>query len=431
VINTKIGRAVVEQGCVAGMTLLSVVLAARMLDERAFALYVQVQAAIYFPFLSCSVLWANPTLVFLPKRFAAHARSYGRAIYLGNVLTMAAIALATLVLFHAFYRRVDPLTGLAAWLAALAWSHYDCRRRIAYAMHRGAVMMVPSASVVVSFALIAFSAWRLGRLTVASAFFAMAASYVLADVLASVLLRRHQVELDDGRAPTALGVAGLHWRYARWTLASIPPSYVCNQGYFILAGALLTDAELGGFRSVHILLSSTSVITAVFVNHSLPRTAEILHREGLGAFQRHVDTMYSRTWLPFLGLQAVAAAATFLSFGTLYGGRYASAVGLIPILAAYQYVISLRLPAEVAWGSLEKLFVPFAGHLLSAVVACTLGIVLITRAGAAGASVGLLLTGATNVSILYFALRRELQSLSPSDEESGLMASSTGPARSS
>ncbi len=78
---------------------------------------------------------------------------------------------------------------------------------------------------------------------------------------------------------------------------------------------------MGGFRSVHVLLSGTSVITAVFVNHSLPRASEILHRDGPGAFQRLVDAMFSRTWLPFLGLQVVAAAATFLLFGLLYGGR--------------------------------------------------------------------------------------------------------------
>ncbi len=73
----------------------------------------------------------------------------------------------------------------------------------------------------------------------------------------------------------------------------------------------------------------------------------------------------------------------------------------------------------MAWGAQERLFVPFVGHFVSAVVSCTLGIFLITRARATGASIGLLLTGATNVSILYFALRREMQSLSTSDAAPG------------
>jgi O-antigen/teichoic acid export membrane protein len=416
VSNTKIGCAVVEQGCVAATSLLSVVLVARLLDERGFATYVLVHSAIFFPFLICSVLWANPTLVFLPKRYAAHARSYGRAIFACNGLTMAAIAAVTLAAFHALYRRIDPLVGLAAWLTAVGWSHYECRRRMAYAIHRGAVVLAPSAAIVATYVLGVGAAWALGRLTVEAAFFALAASYLVGDVLAGLLLRTHRPGPDDGDAATAPGVAAIHWRFARWTLASIPPAYLSNQGYFLLAGAFLSDATLGGFRGVHILLGGTSVITAVFVNHSLPRASEVFHRGDAGEFRRFVDAMFARAWLPFLGLQAVAAAATFLVFG-LFGARYAAAVGLIPILATYQFVASLRLPCEVAWGAQEKLFVPFVGHLVSAVVACTVGIALMARAEAVGAAVGLLLTGATNVSILYFGLRRELQPRPQPDAE--------------
>jgi O-antigen/teichoic acid export membrane protein len=394
------------------MSLLSVILVARLLDETGFALYVLVHSAIFFPFLICTALWANPTLVFLPKRFAVHPRSYGRAIFFCNGLTISAISLLTLVSFHLFYRRLEPLIALSAWLASIGWSHYDCRRRMAYAVHRGPVILAPSVSILATYLLIMFSAWQTGRLTVYTAFFALAASYFLADALAGFLLRLPQVEVEVGESPTVAIVAVSHWRYARWTLASIPPAWMCNQGYFILAGVYLTDAALGGFRSVHVLLSSTSVITAVFVNHSLPRASEVLHRDGLGAFKRFVDLMFTRTWLPFLGLQLVAASASFLVFGKLYGERYASAIGLIPILAVYQFVSSLRLPVEVAWSAQEKLFVPFAGHLVSAVVSGTLGILLINRAQATGAAVGLLLTGSTNLSILYFALRRELQSRS-------------------
>ena len=415
-INTKIGCAVLEQSCVAGMSLISVILVARLLDERGFALYVLVHSAIYFPFLICTALWANPTMVFLPKRYADRARSYGRVIFVCNGLTIAAISLATLASFHIFYRRIDPLIGLSAWLASIGWSNYDCRRRMAYAVHRGPMILAPSLSILAIYASVVLTTWRLERLTVATAFFALATSYFLADAFAAVLLRTGQAETADGDAPTIGAVSASHWRYARWTLASIPPAWMCNQGYFMLAGAFLADAALGGFRSVHVLLSSTSVFTAVFVNHSLPRASEILHRQGPVAFQRFVDAMFSRVWLPFLGLQAVAAAGSYLVFGGLYGSRYASAIGLIPVLAFFQFIISLRLPCEVAWSAQEKLFVPFAGHLVSAVVAYTLGVLLISRGGAAGASVGLLLTGTTNVGILYFALRRDLRSTTPGAE---------------
>ncbi len=219
------------------------------------------------------------------------------------------------------------------------------------------------------------AAWALRRLTVEAASFALAANYLVGDVLVGILLRSHRLELDD----EAAGVAAGHWRYARWTLASIPLCYVSNQGYFLLAGAFLSDAALGGFRGVHILLGGTSVITAVFVNHSLPRASEIFHRGDPMALRRFVDAMFARTWLPFLGLQAIAAAATFLMFAQLYGARYTTAIGLIPILATYQFVVSLRLPCEVAWAEQEKLFVPFVGHLVSAVVACMMGIALMVR----------------------------------------------------
>jgi O-antigen/teichoic acid export membrane protein len=397
------GLALAEQGGMSALNFVSVAALGRCLDHGEFALYVLLYAAISFPYLVSSTFWTYPAMVLLPKQPEGGRGDYPKIVLLCNGLTMTLLGVLALALADGYIKPFSVAAAAAALLAGLGWGTYDCIRRLAYAAHEGARLIVPSLLLIPVYILAVLVLWRSGRLDAQSALLSLAFSFLVSSATAGFLLRSAlgSTRLNAARVRE---VVARHWRLARWLIPGSSAYFVTSHGFFLLGARMLTDTELGSLRAAQNLVNVMTVALLAFENYYIPRASAVLHREGTDALYRFVGVMYARATVLFGAATLAIAPAAYLGFLFLYGEKYPGYQSFVFLFAAYQFVLTLSVPAQVAWNTQEKTYVCMTGTVAAAVVACLVAGPLMVWGRALGAALGMLVSVSTMTAVLVLAL---------------------------
>jgi O-antigen/teichoic acid export membrane protein len=397
------GLALAEQGGMSALNFVSVAALGRCLDHREFALYVLLYAAISLPYLVSSTFWTYPAMVLLPKQPEGGGGDYSKIVLLCNAATMILLGALALVLADWFIKPFSLPAAVAALLVGLSWGNYDCIRRLAYAAHEGRRLVVPSLLLIPVYGLAIHVLWRSGRLDAQTALLSLAFSFLVSGAAAGFLLRA-AFGTTRPTAARAREVVARHWRLARWLIPGSSAYFVTSHGFFLLGARMLTDTELGSLRAAQNLVNVMTVALLAFENYYVPRASAVLHREGTDALYRFVGVMYARAMVVFGSATLAIAPAAYVGFQFLYGEKYPGYQNFVFLFAAYQFVLTLSVPAQVAWNTQEKTYVCMTSTVAAAVVACLVAVPLMVWGRALGAALGMLVSVSTMTAVLVLAL---------------------------
>ena len=391
--SARAGLALADQGLYAGAHFLLNVLLARWLSASDYGEFALVYSVFLLVGAFYSALILEPMAVYGSGRYRHTRRRYLGVLIRGHLVLT--IPIAAVIVVIAFVARsasapvAEPFLalGLTAPLLLLAW----LTRRAFYLELRPA--WAAAGNVLYFLVLLTASMWLLDRrvLSPVTAIVAMALASAVASTAHMIRLSPEWSSREDGVRP--LEVAGDHWAYGRWALASaLLMWFPLNIYYYVLpassgledAGALKAVLNLAN-PMLHSLVAVAMVLTPMLVRER--------ERGGVLALHRSM-------WR--VGAACVTASAAYLLLlwqfrfevvGLLYGDRYA-ALSNAPVLLAG--LLPIALSATVVVGSalraLEEPKLVFWSYAISTAAAVVTGIPLAAIWGANGALGGMLLS---------------------------------------
>jgi O-antigen/teichoic acid export membrane protein len=401
--------AILDQGLFAGSNFLLNVLLARWLapaDYGAFALAFSVFLLLG---ILHSALVSAPMLVFGPGKYREHFSEYLGILLRGHfkvmlpcVALLAAAALLLGRLYSPAVERAFLALAIAGPLILLLW----LLRRAFYARLNPGGAAAGGGIYLLILLAGALALRAAGRLTPATGFLTMAAGSVIACLLLLVLLRP-TFATDPA---TVRAVAADHWRYGKWGVAGAGPGWVTDNIYFLVLPAWAGLAEAGGLRALLNLaqpvLQSMSVLGVLL----LPILVRNRDSGGPRAMKRTMNLALALFLSGSTCYLALLWGFRSQIFHFLYAGKYVAydgwpllLVGLLPFAQGPQNVMGGVL------GALERPNFAFWSCVGSSVVAIALGVPLVSRLGAGGALVGLIVSYVLMSALMLFFLRRSMR----------------------
>jgi O-antigen/teichoic acid export membrane protein len=399
------GASIADQTMLAGGNFLVNVLLGRWLEPVQYGAFVLAYSLFQLLGTLHTAALTEPMLVFGAGRFALRFRRYVGSLVCGHLLLMGPLGLlllgASLVLgrfYSSEVRRALAALALAGPFILLMWLS---RRSFYVSLRPGGAVLGGSAYLVLMLGAV-LGLRTIGRLSPASAFLAMGAGALLASLL---LLWRIRPQWGPAGDPSLGVVAAEHWRYARWAIASAALTWVPGNLYFTLLPAW---AGLEGTATLRAL--TNLVMPAVHVIGALSLLlVPLLARRRREGDERMLRPM-GRFLALFLGGAGIYELGLILwrreAVQLLYGGRYADAVSLVPLVGVLALFASLIAVLGASLRALERPDKVFWSYLASSAVAIGAGIPLARGRGVAGALIGLLLSSLTTAAAMLLLYRR-------------------------
>ena len=405
---SKGSLAVLDQTLFAGTNFIVNILLARWLSTAEYGAFAVAFAVLLLIGAIHTACITEPMMVFGPEKYLPHFRKYLGVLLWGHFALMLPAAfllmLAGVIATHLDSPRVGPAligAGIALPFILLLW----LARRAFYVRLRPAWSTVGG---VLYLAVLLTTVDLLRRTAWFSPAIALIGMGIGALAVSALLLCLLQPSLGSNSGePTVKQVAIEHWRYGRWSLATVGTNWFPSNIYYVILPAWLGLGDAGALRALMNLampvLHSNSALSMVL----MPTLVLDRHRAGRAAMNRtirfHLLLLFSGSFVYLIVL--LTCHGTLLRL--LYGDKYSAyglfpllVVGLLPFGSAATMILGNGLRAL---GKPDRIFWCYAAATLATVV---LGIPLVFALGVPGALIGLFLSGmTTSISMLWFYQR--------------------------
>lgn len=397
-ISGRYGFGFIEQILIALLNFGIVIATGRLLSPALFAVFVVIMSSLTLGFGLVGALVSSPVLVLYRKRYHTMARDYLGKLEITNVAVSLVVGSVCLGISYLVEKRVTPLDFLASLFMLTTWSSYELRRKIAYAISQTRTLFVCSAGVLLT-AITLISAMVLThRSSVATLLLCLSFSY-----LAGIVLFRFLAPPQDNAEKVEFAtLLHDHWIFSRSLFSGLLLYWLASQGYFLVAAGILSDATLGGVRTVQNIAGMITTVLLMFENQATPIAATIAQQGGDSAIRTWVQGLFRKGALPFFAFVSMTAIAAFIAHHFIYRKTYADYSWLAFIFAFHQFLLGLNRPYAVGLKAIEKTTPIFWGHCAGAGLMVVGSWLLISYLGALGVAVGFIISASALLVVLHF-----------------------------
>lgn len=389
---TRGSLAVADQGIFAGSHFLFNIMLARWLTPSGYGVFALAYSIFLLLLTIHSAIFTAPMLVFGAGKYRQRFNEYIGLLVRGHFILL--LAASVVITAAAMVIGLSQSTAVGKALLALAittpflllmWllrrAFYACLRP-GYAAAAGVLyllIILPGAVGLHS----------VNRLTPLSAIYTLGVGSLVVSSLLIVILRpRWSSEVLVPR-----DVAWQHWRYGRWLLASAPPSWICDQIYYVVLPAS-AGLEYGG--ALKALLNLVMPVLQTLSALGVLLMPTLISRRISGGFHAMVATF--RLSLMLFMVICTGTLLVLLPFRSpilhyVYGGRYSDfPVATVILLSLYPFTQCLSIACGSLLSALEKPQLVFRATLAGSFVALGIGIPLAVAFPIDGALWGLALS---------------------------------------
>ena len=407
---TKGGWAVLDQGLFSGANFLVNILLARWLAPEEYGAFA-VALSIYYLLMGFhTAVLTEPMMVFGAGKYREHFRDYLGMLLYGHGVVSAVIALglggAALFFLHRGSPLGKALLGLAVTspLLLLLW----LMRRALYVELRSQWAAVGSGLYMALVLAGVYGMRAVNSLTVFSGLLLLGVASLVTAVTVAIRLRPQVINFAGN--PVRYMVVGEHWRYGRWSMATVLLMWVPGNIYYTLFPAIQGLATSGALRALqNLVLPMLQSISALGLL-VLPSLSSTAYTGGQTLLQRKVRRFLSF----FVGVSALYWMILIMFHQPLverlYGGKYASEAyllaifGFLPVSAGAVSVLGSALRAQ------ERPDYVFKAYVFTFISGLVVGIPLAMRFGLLGAILGQIISSLTTASTMgwfFYNLSRE------------------------
>ncbi|MEO7933353.1 MAG: hypothetical protein ABIT76_09365 [Chthoniobacterales bacterium] len=404
-LTARHGAGSLEQILVAVLNFGIVIVTGRLLAPSSFAIFVVIMSSLSLAFGLVSAVVSAPVLVLYRKRYHSAKRSYLGKLELLNVGVSVAVGLVCLAIAFWVERRISSSDLVYSLLMLTAWSSYELRRKIAYALGEAPVLLLCSALVLLSAVISLGVTVFLGVASEGAVLLCLALSYLLGILFFKLLTPRSDT---TSKVPFQVLLRD-HWRFSHSLFSGLLLYWVASQGYFLVAARLLPDATLGGVRTAQNMAGLITTALLMFENQATPMAATLAHEGGDEAVRSWVRQLFDKGTWPFLAFVILASLGAFGLHHFLYLKTYSQFSWLAFIFAFHQFLLGLNRPYAVGLKAIEKTTPIFWGHCAGAALMVLGSWILITYLGALGVAIGFVLSASALLLVLHLNFWRLTQ----------------------
>ncbi len=392
--------AVTDQALFAGTNFLVNLLMARWLEPAAYGAFSVAYSVFLFLGTLHTALWTEPMVVYGSGRFRSNFGAYHRILSASHwrfgILT-SPVLLAVALVSLSVGRQELALSFVGLMLSAPAVLYLWLVRRGAYVLLEPQLASMAGALYLFFYLGIVLILIRLSFLNEATGLLAMACAGLFA---AETIRTRFKGE--EGVALDPREVRTLHWRYGRWALLAGALSWVPGNLYYLVLPAFHGLEAAAQFKAVTNLLMPVLHFNGALGQLLVPGMVRAQRSGGLGRFSRGSLVVFFffalMYWMVLVGFGQELMA-------WLYGGRYVEAsvwlswLGLVPLLSAVASVRGALLRAQ------ERPKAVAVAYGIVAVIASTVGVLLVQIQGLGGAVEAMLVVNAFTAIAFWWLSR--------------------------
>lgn len=385
-----------SQALTSGLSLLTSIIAARMLGVERFGDYVLIQAGVMVLSGLQYQLVGGPMVIVVGQRRRSGA-------YFGAITrAMLVMALLTGALAAAYSLTLDRPAGrgalmAASFLFAAGSVVQDGAKRLLFAMGRPqAAFLCELARQILFFLLLAAAWWGFGAspemlLACIGLATALAAGPVLLPFLRSSL-----------RGGLSGAIAARHWQLGRWLMLVVLVSMAHEQFVTIFAGAWIGEQAAAGLRAANVLLGPLLVFMSSLENVVPRRAAGHLRSGGEKALSGYLLRVLALGEVPVvaicLGIILYGRELLGLFFGPAFAG-FAPVAAIIALFPPVLLARELGVTYLRATGRTYGIFIAFTASAVATLAAIY---PLMTSHGVIGAAFSVVI-GHTVSTLFVFA----------------------------
>lgn len=372
-----------SQALTSGFSLVTSIIAARMLGVERFGDYVLIQAVVMVLSGLQYQMIASPMAIIAGER--PRSRVYF-GIVASAVLSMALVIGSVAAAYGLILDRPGgyAFLALANFLFASGTVVQDGAKRILFASGRPlAAFLCELVRQVLFFLLLAVTWWRFGASTETLLVCAGLSMMLAGGPLLVPLLRF----VRSGGMVRA--VFFRHWQLGRWLMLMVLVSMAHEQLATIFAGVWIGEEAAAGLRAAHVLLGPLLVFMASLENVVPRRAAGQFRSDGEGALSRYLVRVALLSLLPVLavclGVILYGRQALGLLFGPGFAG-FAPVAAIIAMCPPLQLIRELGMTYLRATGRTYGIFLAFVASAIA-----TLAVIypLMKAYGATGAAIAI------------------------------------------
>jgi O-antigen/teichoic acid export membrane protein len=199
------------------------------------------------------------------------------------------------------------------------------------------------------------------------------------------------------------GYWGLHWRYARWVLATAFVFQLMTQGYYWLLAGFLSVREVGELRAMYNVIAPVDqifiamgylVIPAMAAHYATKRPDRLL-----SLWRRYAVGVLGVTASFALGVRVLGRPLMHL----LYAGGFDDLSPLLYVLAFCPLIMGIGNTMNDALKAMERPKFVFLAYVCSGITTFLAGVPLVRHFGLPGAVYGMLVSAAAYSAFLVFS----------------------------
>ena len=385
----------IDQGLFSGSNFLVNILLARWLSPKEYGTFAVALSVFYLLAGFHTAILTEPMMVFGAGKYRQHFRKYLGMLLYGHWTISALIALGLAGAACFFLYRCSPLgeallgLAIASPFLLLLW----LTRRAIYVQMRPQWAVVGSGVNMVLVITGVYLLWKVESLTAFSGLLLLGTASIIASFVVMFYLRPQIMGFPGN--PTRGMVVTDHWRYGKWSAATVFLMWVPGNIYYSLFPMTHGLATSGALRALHnLVLPLLHAISALglLVLPSLSATAYIGRQTLL---QRKVWRLLSI----FAGGSAVYWAILAMLHQPLvewlYGGKYIKEAYLLVILGFLPVSASAVSVLGAALRAIERPDYVFKAYLLTCISGLIVGIPMAIFYGLLGAILGHIVSSLT------------------------------------
>ena len=398
----KGGLAALDQGLFSGANFLVNILLARWLAPKEYGAFAVALSVFYLLAGFHTAVLTEPMMVFGAGKYREQFRKYLGMLFYGHWGLSALIAL--LLAGAAFVMRNLGSEAMAQALAGLAIASpflllLWLTRRGCYAEMRPQWAVLGSSINLAVVLAGLFLLWRAGLLSSLSGLVLLGAAAGIASLALTALHLRPRLLGFTGNLTKSMLIKD-HWRYGKWSTATVLLMWVPGNIYYSLFPITDGLATSGALRALHNLVLPLLQAMSALGLLVLPSLSATVYSESQTLFQRKVW----RLLFFFVGGAAVYWAILAMLHHPLvewlYGEKYAREAYLLVILGFLPVSAGAVSVLGAALRSLERPDYVFRAYLLTFASGLVVGVPMTISFGLPGAILGQIISSLTTASAM-------------------------------
>jgi len=376
--------AAIDQGTISLTNFAASIILARVISATEFGMYGVGFLLLLLLRAVQEGLTVQPLNALGPTLEGDEYRRYASSTALLQLALSAATTVGALVLGWALTAAGNDVAGPTVTALAFvggAWQIQEFLRRGFYA--RGRVGSAALNTVLASVTRLAVLglATRAGALSARVGLDAIAFGSIAATVVGVLQSReswtRHGLDLP--------GVLRRNWSFGRWVSGGSIANWAALEIYPILSAGMISFAAAGAFRAMQNLVAPIHVLLRTIETYLTPRAARRFKLGGWSGLRAMLARVYWLSVLPSIGLLVVVALFPAPLMRLLYGAKYASYSGMLPLLALAYALWFAYAPLQACFKAIPWTRPVFLANVLATLSIFILGVLAIRAFGLAGA----------------------------------------------